>query len=151
MKIPNKVASGMIIGSLAGMFGLGFVLAPYLSSKRAELLENSPAYIGLKGIEEKLPEYQSKLAACVPREKGAPVLESCVELAASYDSLRSQQTNLKNSSEYLAAMKKDATLESHGKNSLYSFPLFTIIYIVGSVASRNRKREEEVMKRQGDQ
>lgn len=143
MKIPKKVAAGMVIGSLAGMFGAGFAFPSYFHSKRVELLENSPAYMGLKEIEKKLPEYEQKLAACVSREKGASISDHCVELARNYDSLLNQQTNLKNNPEYLATMKKDATLESHQRNSFtFGFPLFVVTYIVGSVAFRNRNMEE---------
>ncbi len=143
MKISKQAANAMVLGSIAGLFGTGLAFPSYFRSKRAELLNNSPTYMGLKEVEKKLPEYEQKLAACVPREKGGSVLEHCVELAANYDSLINQQTNLKNSPEYHATVEKNKVLDSHQRYSVYfGFSLFMVTYVVGFFALQNRNREE---------
>ncbi len=148
MKIPKTAAAWMMIGSLTG-----FVVSPFASyyffKKRNDILNDSPAYNGVKDMEETTHRYQNELAQCVPRDKNASTLEQCVELAKKYDLLQDKLTNLKNHSEYTETVEKAETMAQHSNKVILFSPFLLISYFIGR--SAYRKREEEEKQSKGEQ
>lgn len=141
MKIPKTVAKWTYYGSMVGM--LASVFSPsYFSDKKNELLENSPTHLGAKSIAEKLPDLEWALLHCFPRSREGYIPDACLETAKKYDRLLGQFANLKIDSEYIATKDKADTLDKASKYAPMGLFFFFPLYLIGSSAYANRRREE---------